>query len=62
MTIIRLMVFLLRVGLNLTSNGGAAEILGVDWTLSWLASEQLELGFSGNYMDTEFVEINVTCK
>ena len=47
-------------GFSLTSNGGAAEILGVDWSLSWLASEHLELGFSGNYMDTEFVEINVT--
>jgi outer membrane receptor protein involved in Fe transport len=46
-------------GLNVTSNAGEAEILGVDWSLVWYASEQLELGFNGNYMDTEFVEINI---
>ena len=48
------------LGLNVTSNGGEAEILGIDLSLVWYASEQLELGFNGNYMDTEFTEINVT--
>ena len=49
-----------ELALNITSNAGAAEILGVDISLKWFPTEQLELGVNGNYMDTEFTEINVT--
>ena len=48
------------LGLNVTSNAGEAEITGIDLSVSLHASEKLELGFNGNYMDTEFVEINAT--
>ncbi|ETN92058.1 hypothetical protein U062_01843 [Gammaproteobacteria bacterium MOLA455] len=48
------------LGLNITSNAGEAEIMGVEWSLTWQVNEQVELGFNGNYMDTEFVEINAT--
>ncbi len=45
---------------NVTSNAGKAEMLGIDWTLAWAVSEQMQLGFNGNYIDTEFIEINAT--
>ena len=47
-------------GTNLTTNAGDAEIQGVELSLTYLATEKLELGFTGNYMDTEFTEINST--
>ena len=34
------------------------KLKGVDLFLKYQASEQIELGFSGNYTDTEFTEIN----
>ncbi len=42
------------------SNAGQAEIKGVDLSMTWLAFEQLRLGFNGNYTDTEFVEVNAS--
>lgn len=39
-------------------NLGEAEIKGIDWELSYQATEDLVLGFSGNYIDTEVVTIN----
>ncbi len=48
------------VGLNITSNAGDAEIKGVEATLVYNVLENLELGFSGNFMDTEFTKIGVT--
>ncbi len=40
-----------------TSNAGDAEIKGIDWEVSLLASENLSLGMGGEVIDTEFVEI-----
>ena len=48
------------LGINITSNAGQAEIQGIDLSLRLFASDHIELGLSGNYMDTEFKEINVT--
>lgn len=41
-----------------TANVGNAEIQGVDWELVLQATDNLSLGFGGEYIDTEFVEIN----
>ncbi|MBN7798787.1 TonB-dependent receptor domain-containing protein [Parahaliea mediterranea] len=41
-----------------TSNAGDAEIQGIDWELSVLATANLSLGLGGEVIDTEFVEIN----
>lgn len=45
---------------NITSNAGNAEIQGVEVSLQYFASEHLELGFTGSYLDTKFTEINST--
>ncbi len=45
-------------GLNFTSNAGSAEIQGVDLSFTFSATENTQLGFAGNYTDTEFTEIN----
>ena len=47
-------------GLNLTSNAGSAEIKGIDLSLSYHITENVEMGFSGNYMDTEFTDVDST--
>ncbi|MDB4000841.1 TonB-dependent receptor, partial [bacterium] len=52
--------FIPSLGLNIMSNAGEAEILGVEMSVNLHVNDQLELGFNGNYMDTEFVEINAT--
>jgi len=46
--------------LAVVSNSGRAEVQGVDLSLTYFATEHIELGFTGNYTDTEFVEINST--
>jgi iron complex outermembrane recepter protein len=43
----------------ITSNGGDAEIKGLDASLVWQATENLMLGFSGNYVDSKVVALNV---
>ena len=45
---------------TITSNGGDAEIKGLDASITWQATEGLVLGFSGNYVDSEVVGLNVT--
>lgn len=47
------------LALNITSNAGSARIAGVELDLSWQPGDQWYLGLSGNYLDTEFYEINV---
>ncbi len=42
------------------SNGGEAEVKGIEMLVRYAVSEQLELGASGDYTDTEFTEVNVT--
>ena len=44
---------------QITSNGGDAEIKGVDISFTWQATEGLVLGFNGNYVDAEIVDINL---
>lgn len=41
-----------------TSNAGDAEIKGFDWDISYLATENLSVGFAGEVIDAEFVAIN----
>ena len=48
------------VPIGIISNAGDAEIQGVDLLLKYLPTEDLELGFSGSYIETEFVKINAT--
>ena len=45
---------------NVTSNAGNADVKGIDLSLKYYATEHLELGFAGNYLDTEFTEIKST--
>lgn len=45
---------------NITSNAGKARVQGVDGLLIWRAVDDLELGLSASYVDTEFTEINAT--
>ena len=45
---------------NLISNAGDVEIRGVEWALSFDATQNLTLSFNGNYVDTEYVEIRAT--
>lgn len=40
-------------------NAGNAEIQGIDVSLMFFATDRLEMGFNGSYMDTEFVKIKV---
>ena len=42
-----------------TQTIGDVEIKGVDWALNWRVTDQLQLVFNGNYVDTELVEISV---
>ena len=42
----------------ITANAGNAKVQGVDLYLKYLILEDFELGFTGNYTDTEFTEIN----
>ena len=45
---------------NLTSNAGNADLQGIDLSLRYVASENLKIGFTGNYIDSEFTKINAT--
>ncbi|MCT2533927.1 TonB-dependent receptor [SAR92 clade bacterium H231] len=45
---------------NITSNAGNAELRGADLSLKYLVTDALELGFTGNYIDSKFTEINAT--
>ncbi len=40
-------------------NAGSARIKGVEWALSWRPARAWEFGVSGDYLHTEFYEINV---
>lgn len=44
--------------LGITTNAGNAEIKGIDWALTWSATDNLMLQFNGNIIDTEIVKIN----
>jgi iron complex outermembrane recepter protein len=44
---------------QITSNGGDAQIKGVDVSFTWQATDGLVLGLNGNYVDTEIVKINL---
>ena len=46
------------IGFGVTVNVGNVDIQGVDLSLRYFATEHLELGFTGNYVDSEFKEIN----
>jgi iron complex outermembrane recepter protein len=46
--------------LDITSNGGAARIKGVEGDFAWRPTDQWRLSFSGDYLNTRFTEINVT--
>lgn len=43
--------------LNVISNAGDAEIIGVDWNLRLKATDSLTLEVSGNVVDAEFVSV-----
>lgn len=45
---------------NVFSNAGDARIIGIEWDLEWQPADQWTLGFNGDYLDTEFTEINAT--
>ena len=45
---------------SVTTNAGTAEIMGIEWGLSWSPSDRWLLGLNGHYVSSEFVEINVT--
>ena len=45
---------------NITSNAGDGEVQGVELSVQYFATEHLELGLTGNYMDTEFTKIDAT--
>lgn len=42
-----------------TQTVGDVEIKGVDWAFNWRVTDQLQLSFNGNYVDTELVDISV---
>ncbi len=42
----------------ITSNAGKVRIRGVELALTWRPTEQWSFGFNGDYLDSEFVEIN----
>lgn len=42
---------------GISDNAGDAEVRGVDWSLSWNVTENLNVHFIGNVIDTEVVEI-----
>lgn len=41
-------------------NAGDARLWGIEWDLTWQPADQWALSFNGNYLDTEFTEINAT--
>jgi outer membrane receptor protein involved in Fe transport len=43
----------------ITSNAGSARIKGIEWSLNWHPTSQWDLGLNGNYIDSQFYEINV---
>ena len=44
---------------QITSNAGNADIMGLDLYLRYWVTDGLELGFTGNYTDTELTEIDL---
>ncbi len=40
-------------------NAGSARIKGVEWAFAWRPAAQWELSFNGDYLTSEFYEINV---
>ena len=43
---------------RITGNVGTAEIIGLEWSVNWRATDALTLGFDGTHLDTEFVDVN----
>jgi outer membrane receptor protein involved in Fe transport len=43
---------------SITSNAGSAAVKGVEWAVSWRPTSQWTLALSGDYIDSEFYEIN----
>ena len=46
------------IGRTVTVNPGEAEMQGIEWSTQLSVSEQFSVGFSGHYMDTEFVKVS----
>jgi outer membrane receptor protein involved in Fe transport len=42
-----------------TQNAGDVAIKGIDWSFGWRVTNQLNLAFNGNYVDTEVVKMNL---
>jgi len=45
---------------SVTSNAGNATIKGLEWAVTWRPTDPWSLSFNGNYVDSEFDEINAT--
>lgn len=45
-----------------TDNAGEAVVKGIEWSLEWSASDQLNLGFNGAVTEGEFTKINTGVK
>jgi iron complex outermembrane recepter protein len=43
--------------IQFTTNGQAAEVAGVEWALSWRASDHLSLGLSGDITESEITKV-----
>lgn len=43
---------------SITSNAGSAAVKGVEWALSWRPTSEWTLAFTGDYIHSEFYEIN----
>jgi iron complex outermembrane recepter protein len=41
------------------SNAGSARIRGVEWGLAWRPGDRWTFSFNGDYLDTEFIKINI---
>ncbi|MDY6947694.1 MAG: TonB-dependent receptor [Pseudomonadota bacterium] len=46
--------------IQITSNAGDATLQGVEAALTWRPSDHWSVSFNGNYVDSEFEEINAT--
>jgi outer membrane receptor protein involved in Fe transport len=44
---------------DIITNGGEAEIKGVDFTLNFNATDMLNIGLNANYVDAKFTEVKV---
>jgi iron complex outermembrane receptor protein len=46
--------------LTITSNAGNARLNGIEWDFAWRSTNHWTLGLNGNYVDSEFYEINAS--